>query len=163
MRLNANNSSPRFFLPRLLLLLCFGAFATACSGPTFTVLTSAPISESFDVDATGRVISVSQGLVMAVECTDYYEPCVGFHARSEDATVAKVQPAFLGAVAYVDPYTGQTVNTYSYTAGDEANVGETAERTGFLLTALQPGRSKVTIDVAEVPYEIDVFVEAEAP
>ena len=142
-----------------IVLVALAALGTGCVPPLFTILTPAPISEAFEIEPGRNQITASQGLVLAVECSDSYQPCRNLSVSSSEPDIAAVQPAFLGTVAYVDNVTGETVPSYQYTGGADTNIGEQQKRTGFLITSYNPGRAVLDIEVNDTPYAFEVFVQ----
>ena len=93
------------------------AGASGCTSTTVTVLTQAPPGRRAALDVDTHTLTLSQGLAVALECTQYDEnagysgPCRDMSVTSGDDVLASILPVHLDALG------GQQVGDYDTFGG----------------------------------------------
>jgi hypothetical protein len=128
----------RAFLP----LLAAALLAAGCD-PTLTALTIAPPTAVAEVDNAEKDVRLSQGIALAIECTDQGSPCEDASATSSDAEIVRVLPGFVDLLAPGD--------AYQRSATDEPRA---------IFVGGKPGDTTVTLTTGDTDVEIDVKVLA---
>jgi predicted small lipoprotein YifL len=127
----------------------FAAVAALASlagcGPKFEALTVPPPSKTAELDDEERTISVSKGVALAFECSSESQPCVSPSAKTEDAGIASVLPAYVDAVSPA-------------VAGSQGRTAGAKPRSVFVVLGVAEGKTtlSVTTDDGDADFDVEV-------
>lgn len=136
--------------------VCVLSVAAGCTNTAITVLTQAPPGRTAQLDVDTRTLTVSRGLAVVLECSEYDDaysgPCRDLDVDVDGDDSVDVFPVHLDALA------GQTVNDTS--AFGEESLSAPAPRRGVLLAAKTAGTSTLTLTASAAPVQLDLVVVA---
>ncbi len=127
-----------------------------CARTTVTVLTQAPPGRTASLDVESRTLTLTQGLAVALECTEYDEddgysgPCRDMTISAGDSSLVDVLPVHLDAL---DGDTVSARDTGSAVAGP-------ATRQGAVVAARAAGETTLDVAARAGPLSFSLVVQA---
>lgn len=140
----------------LLFPLAAGLALSACSQTNITVLTQAPPGRVAAVDVDNARLTLSRGLAVALECTewseDYSGPCRDMSVTLDDEDLADVLPAHLDALQ------GDVVRSTSGDLDARSSVSGPSDRQGVIVAGRTAGRGSLVVETAGAPVELELVI-----
>lgn len=131
---------------------------TGCSSTTITALTQPPPGREATLDVELATLTVSRGLAVVLECTEYLSDGYSGPCRTLDVDVAGDEVVDVFAVN-LDAVAGSTVGDY----GEGTNLTAPSPRSGVLLAATAAGEATLTLDAGGEPVELSLVVNSPDP
>lgn len=128
-----------------------------CAETTVTFLTQVPPGRTATVDVEDETLTLSRGLAVAFDCTEWVEtysgPCRNMDVSFDDDTRA-------GFVrAHLDALQGQTAFSRQTGFDDGQTVGGPTDRQGGLVLGFAAGTTGMTVTTDGAPVHMTVIVE----
>ncbi len=127
----------------------------ACTNTSITVLTQAPPGRTAALDVENRTLTVTRGLAVVLECSEYDDSYSG-PCRALDVDVSGDDSVDVFGV-HLDSLAGQTVNDTSDFG--EQSLSAPSPRNGVLLAAKTAGTSTLSLTASAAPVELTLIVE----